>query len=120
MKFLSFLALVTPCILGVILTSTQTSADSWLTDPVIRAWWSNYQSDSLDIPDEISLAPLAKIKNGTVRGQIRYTGTTRIFRWLGLPFAKAPLNEFRFQVIHYKPINFFMQNIIMQSHDTEY
>ncbi len=98
MKSLSFLALVTPCILGVILISSQTSASSWLTDPVIQAWWSDYQSDSLDIPDEISLAPLAKIKNGTVRGQIRYTGTTRIFRWLGVPFAAAPVGPLRFKV----------------------
>lgn len=78
MKIVS--SLTVPIILGL---ATIATAMTWRDIPFFKSWISEMNLDEQDTLAD-SLLPTVQLKNGTVRGQVRVSGLTTIYRYLGM------------------------------------
>lgn len=83
-------------VLGLVAVAT---ASSWRDIPVIKNWLDEISADEADTFADINSPPIVTIKNGSIQGQMRLAGLTKpVYRYLSIPYAKAPVGDLRFEV----------------------
>lgn len=61
-------------------------------------------------------SPVIDTKSGKVQGAISVSrGGRRFFEYLGIPYAKPPVGDLRFEVINISPVKYSTQTVILIS-----